>query len=51
MTLLNMLKQDLNTSNFEIDRPLPTGKNKKINWTNEKNLEEFVGLRVKTYTI
>ena len=23
------------TSNFEIDRPLPKGKNKKSNWTNE----------------
>ena len=24
------------TSNFELDRPLPKGKNKKSNWINEK---------------
>ena len=24
------------TSNFEINRPLPKGKNKKSNWTNER---------------
>ena len=31
-----MLKQDFDTSNFEIDRPLPKGKNEKGNWANEK---------------
>ena len=43
----------IDTSNYELDRPLPKGKNKKSNWINErwirrKNYPKFVGLRAKT---
>ena len=31
-----MLKTRFDTSNFEIERPLPKGKNKKSDWTNER---------------
>ena len=31
-----MLKTRFDTSNFGIERPLPKGKNKKSDWTNER---------------
>ena len=41
--------------NFETDRPLPKGKNKKSYWTNERWMKrtikkELAGLTVKTYS-
>ena len=43
------------TSNYELDRPLPKGKNKKvIGWIKhklgEKIMKKFVGLKAKTYS-
>ena len=34
--IVEELKTRFDTSNFEIDRPLPKGKNKKSNYINEK---------------
>ena len=50
-----MLKIEFNTSNYEVNRPLPTGKNKKIiglmkNKLGGKIITEFVTLRPKTYS-
>ena len=48
------LKTRFDTSNFEIDRPLPKGKNKKVitlmkNELRGQIVTEFIGLRGKTY--
>ena len=45
---------DIDTSNYELDRPLPKGKNKKViglmkDELGGKIMIKFVGLRVKTY--
>ena len=59
-----MLKKDLihqiryikkDTSNYEVSRPLPTGKNKKVTGLmkdelGRKIMTEFVALRPKTYS-
>ena len=44
-----------NTSNYELDRPLPKGKIKKViglikDELSEKTMKELVGLRAKTYS-
>ena len=49
------IAKDVDTSNFEIDRPLPKGKNEKNiglmkDELGEQNIKEFVGLRAKTYS-
>ena len=38
------------TSNFEVDRPLPKWKKWKSNWTNKKWITCTNGLRAKTYS-
>ena len=43
------------TSNYELDRPLPKGKSKEVIWLMKdescgKFMAKFVGLRVKTYS-
>ena len=50
-----MLKKKIETSNFEIDRQLPVGKNKKVNGLTKDKLDgkimtNFVGLRENTYS-
>ena len=50
-----MLKKDFDTSNYEVDRPLSTGKNKKVIGLMKDELgggviTEFVALRHKTYS-
>ena len=49
-TLQKMLKLD--TSNYELDSPLPKGKNKKVmkDELGGKITTKFVGLRAKTYS-
>ena len=49
------IAKDVDTSNFEIDRPLPKGKNEKNiglmkDELGEQNIKEFVELRAKTYS-
>ena len=34
--IANNVEKRFNTSNYEVDRPLPTGKNKKKDWINER---------------
>ena len=50
-----MLKLILDTSNFETDRPLPMGKNKKVigfmkDELGRQIMKKFVGLRAKTFS-
>ena len=50
-----MLKKRLDTSNYEVDRPLSAGKNKKVIGLMKDELggrinTEFVALRPKTYS-
>ena len=51
----NDVEKRFDTSNYEVDRPLPTGKNKKVIGLMKDELEggiitEFVALRPKTYS-
>ena len=53
--IVNDIDEKIDTSNYECDRPLPTGKNKNItdimkDELGEKTMTEFVALRVKTYS-
>ena len=48
------VEKRFDTSNYEIDRPLPKGKNKKViglmkNELAEKTMTKFAALRQKTY--
>ena len=50
----NDIEKRFNTSNYEVNRSLPTGKNKKViglikDGLGEKIMTEFVALRAKTY--
>ena len=49
------VEKRFDTSNYEVNRPLPKGKNKKVaglmkNELGGKNMTEFVALRTKTYS-
>ena len=51
----NDVEKRFDTSNYECDRPLPTGKNKKVIGLMKDKLEgriitEFIALRLKTYS-
>ena len=53
--IVNDVEKRFDTSNYECDRPLPTGKNKKViglmkNELGERVITEFVALRPKTYS-
>ena len=53
--MLTILKKRFDTSNYEVNRPLPTGKNKKVIGLMKDELEgkimtEFVALRPKAYS-
>ena len=53
--IANDVEKRLDTSNYEVDRPLPTGKNKKViglmkDELGGKIITEFVTLRPKTYS-
>ena len=49
------IEERFDTSNYELDRPLPKGKNEKViglmkDELGGKNMKEFLGLRAKTYS-
>ena len=53
--IANAVEKRFDTSNYEVNRPLPTGKNKKVirlmkDELGEKIITEFVTLRTKTYS-
>ena len=53
--IANDVEERFDTSNYEVDRPLPRGKNKKViglmkDELGGKNITEFVTLRPKTYS-
>ena len=53
--IANDVEKRFDTSNYEVDRPLPTGKNKKViglmkDELGGKIIMDFVALRPKTYT-
>ena len=53
--IANDVEKIFDTSNYEVDRPLPTGKNKKVTGLmkdelGERIIKEFIALRPKTYS-
>ena len=53
--IANDVEKILDTSNYEVSKPLPTGKNKKVTGLMKDELRgkiitEFVALRPKTYS-
>ena len=53
--IANDVEKRFDTSNYEVNRPLPTGKNKKViglmkDELGGKSIAEFVTLRPKTYS-
>ena len=53
--ITNSVEKIFDTSNYEIDRPMPTGKNKKViglmkDEFGRKIMTKFVALRPKTYS-
>ena len=53
--IANDVEKRFDTSNYEVDRPLPTGKNKKViglmkDELGDKIITEFVAFRPKTYS-